>query len=119
MAASKQLIDTKTLRTLVPISSLTPDNFKKLAEKTFVEQLPPKEHIFKQGAIDNWNFYLLSGEILLSANNNSISRNLIGGGDAAKHPLVPQQPRQLSATAVTPINFIRVDSQLLDLLLTW
>jgi CRP-like cAMP-binding protein len=117
MAVSKQLVDAKILRSLVPISSLIPDNFQKLAEKTFVEHLPAKEQLFKQGDIDNWSFYVLSGEIALSANNNS--RNLIGGSEAAKHPLVPQQPRQLTATARTPISFIRVDTQLLDLLLTW
>ncbi|HLQ25687.1 MAG TPA: cyclic nucleotide-binding domain-containing protein [Acidiferrobacterales bacterium] len=119
MAVSKQLADAKILRALVPISSLIPANFQKLAEKTFVEQLPAKEQLFKQGDIDNWTFYLLSGELVLSADNNSISRNLIGGSEVTKHPLVPQQPRQLTATARTPVSFIRVDSQLLDLLLTW
>src|SRR5713226_9634490 len=119
MAVSKQLADAKILRALVPISSLIPANFQKLAEKTFVEQLPAKEQLFKQGDIDNWTFYLLSGELVLSADNNSISRNLIGGSEVTKHPLVPLQPRQLTATARTPVSFIRVDSQLLDLLLTW
>jgi CRP-like cAMP-binding protein/rhodanese-related sulfurtransferase len=119
MAASKQLVDAKILRTLVPISSLIPANFQKLAEKTFVEQLPAKEQLFKQGDTDNWTFYLLFGEIVLSSNSGGAARSLTGGGEMTKHPLAPQQPRQLTATANTPVSFIRVDSQLLDLLLTW
>ncbi len=118
MAAPKQLVDAKILRTLVPVSSLVETNFQKLAEKTFVEQLSINEQLFKQGDIDNWTFYLLSGEIALSSANGA-PRSLTGGSALTKHPLAPQQPRQLTATAKTPVSFIRVDSQLLDLLLTW
>ena len=119
MSSDKKRIDRNTLQTLVPLNSLTPDNLAKVADKTFVESLAPGAALFKQGDVDNWSFYLLSGELVLSSSNTKTTHSLFGGTGVAKHAVAQQQPRQLSATAKTAVTYIKVDSQLLDLLLTW
>lgn len=118
MNKPKQLIDRTLLKSLVPMSSLNAENLQKLAEKTFVEQAASGDTLFKQGDIDNWSFYVLSGEVALSAGNKP-STSVQGGSGVAKHAFAQQQPRQFTATAKGPVSYIRVDSQLLDLLLTW
>lgn len=117
MSAIKKPADPKILKTLVPISSLVPANFQKLADKTFIEELPPGQTLFKQGDIDNWTFYVLSGEIVLTPRTGA-ARSVAGGTDMAKHPLAAPQPRAFTATAKTPVSFIRVEAQWLDVLLT-
>lgn len=115
---AKSPVSAKVLQGFVPLSSLTNENRQKLAEKTYVEQLAAGGVLFKQGDIDNWSFYILSGEVVLSG-SNAAAQSVTGGSGVAKHPLAHQLPRQLTATAKGAINFMRIDSQLLDLLLTW
>lgn len=116
--ADKSPVSTKALQGLVPLSSLTAENLHKLAEKTRIEPLAAGATLFKQGDIDNWSFYLLSGEVTLTA-SDKLPQSVTGGSSTAKHPLAPQLPRPLTATAKGAITFVRIDSQLLDLLLTW
>lgn len=115
----KQLIDRHLLKSLVPLGSLSAQNIQKLADKTGVEQASPGEILFKQGDVDNWSFYALSGEIVLTNNSGKPSISVCGGSAASKHALAQRQPRQFTATAKGSMSYIKVDSQLLDLLLTW
>ena len=42
-----------------------------------------------------------------------------GGSEEARHPLAPQIPRHLAARAKTNAEYFSVDSDLLDIMLTW
>lgn len=106
------------LKNLVPLNSLAPANFAKLTAQARVEQIPIGATLFRQGDIDSWTFYLLGGETTLVSKSQA-TQTVAAGGALAKHPLGHQQPRQFTATAKTPISFVRIDSQLLDTLLTW
>lgn len=109
-----------TLRTLVPLNALSGDNLQKLAGRTRIEDLAAGQTLFKQGEQDKWAFYVLRGEVSLAANGKAAATStVIGGSAAARHALAPQQPRELTATATTPVQFVRIDSQLLDVFLTW
>ena len=116
--AFPKLVDEALLRSLVLPGALNPDNFQELASHAIVEELAPGKTLFKAGEIDRKTIYLLEGEVILSADNGRDT--VIGSGtDVAKHPLANQQPRQRTATAKTSCKFVRFDSDMLDIVLTW
>ena len=112
-------MDKTILKTLIPINSLTPENFSELATKTIVENLSAGSQLFKQGDRDNHSVFLLSGEVTLSSSDVALSRNVIAGTDEARYALAQLKPRQYTGIAKTPVTIARVDSTLLDRLLTW
>lgn len=111
-------MDQDLLKTLIPINSLTPENFKELSAKTTVERLPAGSQLFEQGDCDEDSFYLLSGEVTLSSDDGP-SCDVAAGSDDARYPLAQLKPRQYTGTAKSPVTIARVDSALLDRLLTW
>lgn len=111
-------VDREILKTLTPLSGLKPENQAEIASKTQVQQLGAGRYLFKQGDTDKRTVYVLDGEVELR-NGNEVVRVIKGGTADAKHPLAPQSPRNVSARAKNDIEFIAVDSDLLDIMLTW
>ena len=113
-----ELVDKALLKGLVPPSALNAENFQELAAKTFVESVPAGKTIFKQGDADKQKVYVLEGEVALTSSTGEASM-VKAGTPAAKHPIANQQPRKHTAIAKTPSRIVRIDSDLLDILLTW
>ena len=44
---------------------------------------------------------------------------LRGGTPAARNPITPSLPRRFNARAAEPVRYISIDSDLLDVMLTW
>lgn len=118
MGAAPKITDKKTLQILVPFNALSPMHFNEVAQKTLVEEVRAGRLIFKEGDRDNQSVYLLEGEITLLAGNETVGA-VSAGSDAARHPIAQQQPRQVSARAKSNVVVARVDSSLLDIMLTW
>ena len=118
MAQARQLVDKAVLKTLVPAQSLNAENFQELAGKTVVEEVKAGRLVFKKGDSDRKAVYVLSGEVELIGDTGSTG--IIRGGSAeARHAIANQQPRQVSAKARNTVTVTRIDSDLLDILLTW
>ena len=113
-----ELVDKALLKTLVPPSALNSENFQELAAKTYVETVPAGKVLFKQGDMDKQKVYVLEGEVTLTAATGEATV-IKGGTPAGKHPIANQQPRKHNAIAKTPAKIVRVDTDLLDILLTW
>ena len=111
------LIDKKILRGLVPPNVLNAENFEELAGKTYIEKVSQGKTIFKEGDMDRKSVYLIEGRIELTSGSDSMT--VAAGSETAKHSLANQQPRQYSAIATAPSKIIRIDSDLLDVLLAW
>ena len=118
MSAAQKIIDKKSLQLLVPFNALSPMHFNEVAQKTVVEEIRSGRLVFKDGDRDNQSVYLLEGEISLLAGNEIVGA-VTAGSDASRHPIAQQQPRQVSARAKTNVVVARVDSSLLDIMLTW
>ncbi|MBI5463102.1 MAG: SUMF1/EgtB/PvdO family nonheme iron enzyme [Gammaproteobacteria bacterium] len=118
MGAAQKIIDKKTLQVLVPFNALSPMHFNEVAQKTVVEEIRAGRLVFKEGDRDNQSVYLLDGEISLLAGNEIVGA-VVAGSDAGRHPIAQQQPRQVAARAKTNVVVARVDSSLLDIMLTW
>lgn len=113
-----ELVDKVLLKTFVPPSALNSDNFQELAGKTFIEEIAAGRTIFKQGDTDNKTIYLVDGEVVLS-NDSGEATSVTSGTQAGHHPLANFQPRRHTAVAKTPCKITRIDSDLLDILMTW
>ncbi len=105
------------IRHLIPINSLGPDNLNDLATKTKVETLKKGKELFDEGDTDDFAIYLLSGEVALTSESKA-ERLIVGGTDAALYALAQLKPRQYCGTAKSEVIFVRVDSKLLDRLIT-
>ncbi len=112
------LVDKATLRSFVPPSALNHENFEELASKTFVEDIPAGTALFKSGDLDRKAVYLLEGEVELKSDAGAAS-TVKSGTEQSKHPLGNMQPRRHTAIAKVPVKVTRIDSDLLDILLTW
>ncbi len=113
-----ELIDKTLLRSFVPASALNSENFQELASKTFVEEIAAGRTIYKQGDTDKKTVYLVDGEVVLT-NGAGKETSVVPNTQAGKHPLANFQPRRHTAVAKTTCKIIRIDSDLLDILMTW
>lgn len=118
MSAAPKITDKKSLQALVPFNALSPAHFNEVMQKTQVEEFRAGRVVFKEGDHDNQSIYLLKGELNLLAGNEVVGV-VKAGSDAARHPVAQQQPRQVTARAKTNVVIARVDSGLLDIMLTW
>lgn len=114
---SKQ-VDISQLRALSPLSSLKKDNLQALVKKIEVKDAQPGEHLFQEGDSAKRTIYVLSGNVDLRTGGET-RQSIIGGTDDARNPLAPQLPRQYTAVVTTKAEYITIDSDLLDVMLTW
>lgn len=109
--------DPRLLLNCVPIDALTHENFRELVGKTRLEKLVAGRKLFQGGDKDNKTIYLIEGSIELRSPEET--RLITAGSAEARHPVGQHQPRQCTATAKSDAVVVRIDSDLLDLLLTW
>ncbi len=112
-------MDKDTFRTLVPINSLTSENYRELVAGTIIQNLPAGSRVFQRGDRDSQSIFLLSGEVTLTATDAHAGAVLVAGTDEARFALSQLKPRRHTCTARTAVTVARVDSALLDRLLTW
>ncbi len=100
-----------------PVKQLSPDQIDELAEQTEIERLNAGDTLFKIGQSTCEFIYLLKGSVMLR--NNEKTETVDAESERARSPLDSQYPRTVTATAQTPIEFFRLDSELLECLITW
>jgi len=111
-------LDRELLKQFSPLSGLKPENQNDLANKSQLQDTEAGRYIFRQGDADKRTVYLVKGEVELRA-GDKVVRVISGGSEEGRHPLAPQIPRHLSARAKTNVEWFGVDSDLLDIMLTW
>lgn len=110
--------NTSLLRKFSPLEGMKKDNLVALARKISVKQLPANRFLFKQGDKERVTYWLVSGMLELREDDRTVAM-IRGGSDEARNPLAPQVPRTLSARAVDSIEYLAIDSELLDMMITW
>ncbi len=115
---SAESVTIATLRAFTPLDGLKRANLTALANKTLVRQLAAGRSLFAIGDGDKRTFYLVSGSLQLTdAHGNT--KVIEGTTEEARSPLAPMLPRRYTATAITEVRFISIDTDLLDVMLTW
>ena len=110
-------ISVETLRRLEPISSLSGGRLAELVELCFVESVGKGLDPFRMRGISGQTVYLLHGELGLEWPDGA-ARVLVGGSQEARMPI----GRTISgtrATANTDLELLRIDDDLLDIMVTW
>jgi CRP-like cAMP-binding protein len=118
-ASEKVIVDKNLLHELVPLNALSPERFQEVSGKIIVEEVLEGKYLFRKGDRDNQTTYLLEGKIKLIDGFRKVASEIESGTDASRHAIANQQPRPLSARAVKKCIIARIDSGLLDVLLTW
>jgi CRP-like cAMP-binding protein len=112
-------VELSQLRVFSPLDGLKNENLRALAKKTSLRDLPQGRLLFKEGDADKRTFYLASGVIELLSEGRIVA-TIRGGTPDARHPIAPILPRRCSARVATDrIEYLSIDSDLLDVLLTW
>ena len=119
MGAVKKLTDKKALRTFVPINALSASHIEEISRKAIIEDVRSGTYVFKHGDRDYQTVYVLDGKVELVDDKRNVVSAVIAGTENARHPLAHKQPRQLGARAAGKVTVARIDSSLLDVLLTW
>jgi CRP-like cAMP-binding protein len=111
-------VELTQLRKLSPLDGLKRDNLQALASKTRIRELTPGQILFSEGDSDKRTLYVLSGTIDLREGNQIID-SVTGDSDQARNPLAPMLPRGCTAVARDRVRYISIDSDLIDVMLTW
>ncbi len=108
----------QTLKAFTPLDGLKRENLTALAKKTQINELEPGQVLFKEGDREKRTFYLLAGKLELT-DRNGASKFIEAGSTGTRNPLVPMLPRRYTVTAASAVQFISIDTDLLDVMLTW
>jgi CRP-like cAMP-binding protein len=104
------------LARLAPLAGLSPERLAELAELAPVERAPRgSDPLQRSGAAA---LFLLEGELLLAFQGGG-SAVLVGGSGDACHPLNRARAALQRSKAITDVDLLALDEELLDVLATW
>ena len=106
------------LKTFAPLDGLKRENLAALAKKVSVRTMPAGRTLFKEGDSDKRTIWLVGGLVEIRENELTVAM-VRGGSPEARSPLYPQIPRRVTARAVDEISYLAIDSELLDVMITW
>jgi len=106
------------LRKLSPLDGMKKDNLAALARKVVISELPANRTLFKEGDTGRHCYWLIAGLLELREGERTVAM-IRGGTPEARTPLSPKLPRRVSARAVDAIEYLAVDADLLDMMITW
>lgn len=110
---------TSLLNTLEPIAALSPGRVDELAAMCVVETVSQGLNPFRMNVVQSEQLlYLLKGDLKLIYVDGQ-SDEVHGGSDATRHPVVSDEVPLKEAVAMTDIQILRIDADLLDIMLTW
>lgn len=116
MSTDAPTINPHWLKQLPQLKGLSNEAINEIASKTVIESMPAGRRLFLKGQMDRWHFYLVEGHVALTAPGTPPQTITANTPAAFDTPLAPAQPRPCTAFSVSPLQFIRIDSQLLELL---
>ena len=116
--AEEQTASVQLLRTFAPLDAMKRENLAALAKKVSVRSLTTGRVLFSQGDTDKRTIWLVSGLVEFDDGQRKIGL-VRGGTPEARNPLAPQLPRRVTARAVDDISYLSIDSDLLDVMITW
>jgi len=111
-------IDPKQIKALSPVNSLNPENVQELISKISAVPVETGRYIFKKGDTDKNHVYVLQGEIEL-VHDKKVVKLIKGGTPEGLLPIAHSFPRPFSARAKGSVVITRINSDMLDIMLTW
>ncbi len=114
----QDILDIRVLAALEPISSFSPARLRELLDYCHVESVALGGDPFREHPPTGQSVYLLRGdlEVEYEDDNRVLMRS---GSEWARHPIGKRQPHIRSAQALSDVQLLRVDDELLDRMVTW
>ena len=116
---TNEQIDIDLLKKFSPLDGLKRDNLAALARKVQVRELSPQQLLFKEGDTERRTIYVVSGSLELIDDQGKVEEIIEGGSDIARNPVAAIFPRRVTGRARNRVQYISIDSDLLDVMLTW
>jgi CRP-like cAMP-binding protein len=118
MSSDAREVSVELLRSLTPLEGMKRENLYALAKKVTVKQITAGRTLFKEGDADKRTIWIIRGLVELSEHARTVG--MIEGGSAeARAPIGQATPRRISARAVEDVDYLAIDSDLLDVMITW
>jgi len=111
------MVNTNLFARLVPLQSLMQADRIRVAKQSNVLAFEPGQPVFTRGELARTQAYLLEGELEMQSELGRVP--LSADSDDARYALAPGHRRSASAVVVKASKVLFVDSDLLDLMLTW
>ena len=112
-------LDFNLLKNFSPLDGLKRDNLAALARKVQLRELSPQQILFKEGDTEKRTIYVVSGSLELIDDQGKVESMITGGTDEARNPVAAIFPRRVTGRARDRVQYISIDSDLLDVMLTW
>jgi len=106
------------LQRFSPMDGLKQQNLIALVKKTAIHEIDKGRTLFKIGDKEKRTFYLISGTIQLELESGE-KKMIEAGTQEARNALAPHLPRSCTARAATKVEYLSLDTDLLDVMLTW
>ena len=106
------------LRKFAPFDGMKRENLAALARKVSVRSLSAGRALFSQGDTDKRTLWLISGTLEVNENDRDVGV-LRGGTVEVRNPLDAHNPRRSTMRAVGDVSYLAIDSDLLDVMITW
>jgi CRP-like cAMP-binding protein len=106
------------LKTFAPLDGLKRDNLAALAKKVSVRTMPAGRVLFKEGDTDKRTVWVVSGMVEMQETGRTVAM-IRGGTPDARNALSPQIPRKQTARTIDEVSYLAIDSDLLDVMITW
>ena len=108
----------EVLKRFSPMDGLKRQNLEALANKTTIQTLEAGRTLFKTGDSEKRTYFLVSGALELR-NLDGETIKLAAESAASRTAIAPALPRQFTARALDEVEYISLDTDLLDVMLTW
>lgn len=115
---SAQSISPEVLKRLEPLGSLSPDSLREISRMCYVEKVSRNRDPFRLKGLKGQAVYLIKGELKIDFPDSS-SEILVGGTEAAVRSLDQRKPAFTAAKAITDVELVRIDEEVLDIMVTW
>ncbi len=108
----------QVLKSFTPLDGLKRDNLAALAKKVNIRTMPAGRFLFKEGESDRRTVWLVGGMVELKEGERTVGM-IRANSPEARNPLAPELPRRVSARTVEEVSYLSIDSELLDVMITW
>ncbi len=114
---SEQLI--QYIKTLVPLSDIKKEkNQQELFKNILLGKMPAGKTLYQTAARSEFTYYLLAGELTLIDENDN--KSVLNAEDPrCRFPVGYDQSHKYTVKTNTEISYLKINSETLDVLLTW
>ena len=114
----QEILDIRVFAALEPISTFGPAKLRELLEYCHIETVEEGDDPFKDHPLQGESVYLVKGKLEVTYSDGN--RVLIhADSEWARHPIGKRHPERKTAAAITRIQLLRVNDNLLDQMVTW